>query len=213
MKQQVLDDIRKNWALYVELYGNRIGDEGVKTLSEAMKCNRSVTSVDLVYNGVGDEGVKVLAEMLKGNKSVTSIDLSKNDIGDEGGKALAEMLEVNKSLIFVKMQDNKIGSDQIKIIDAALERNSAKGKVESNFTVLAVDQIKYDNPLLNHPKLLNQLSDKYGSGVLSKLIDFGTQFTASAESREELEALCGSESNFYPIVESMGCSAVLVSDI
>ena len=42
--------------------------------------------------GLGDDGAKTIAEALAGNCTVQQIRLSENDIGDEGARALAETL-------------------------------------------------------------------------------------------------------------------------
>ena len=60
------------------MLGNKIGAEGVKHLSEALKVNKTVTQIYLGDNEIGAEGVKHLAEALKDNKTVTDIKLGDN---------------------------------------------------------------------------------------------------------------------------------------
>ena len=52
----------------------------------------------MFYNKIGDDGVKAIAEALKDNPVLTSLDLRLNHIGDEGAKAITEALKVNAVL-------------------------------------------------------------------------------------------------------------------
>ena len=69
----------------------------------------------MIANGIGAEGAKAISEMLKVNITLTSLDLScveerekekkstkermtDNGIGDEGAKSMSEMLKVNTTL-------------------------------------------------------------------------------------------------------------------
>ena len=75
---------------------NQIGDEGAKTISESLKINTSLTSLNLggdekirheneriemkrndkwIVNHIGSEGAKIISESLKINTSLTSLDL------------------------------------------------------------------------------------------------------------------------------------------
>ena len=55
---------------------------------------------------------------------------------------------------------------------------------------MSVHHIEYDNPVLNHPELIKGMADKFGSGIINKLIDFGMQFINNQEDREILEGVC-----------------------
>ena len=57
---------------------------------------------------IGAEGAKYIAEALKVNKTLTSVDLSLNYIDDEGGKAIADALDANKTLKVLNMSGNEI---------------------------------------------------------------------------------------------------------
>ena len=62
--------------------------------------NGLLTKINLWDNKIGDEGGKAIGEALKVNTSLTKIDLSQNKIGDEGVKAIEEAMEVNNSCDF-----------------------------------------------------------------------------------------------------------------
>ena len=79
------------------LGANRIGDEGVIAISEALKTNSTLTelglqSYDESTNLIGPAGAQALADMLKVNSPLTTLNLFRNNIGDEGAKALADVL-------------------------------------------------------------------------------------------------------------------------
>ena len=59
---------------------NSIGDEGAHSLSEALKVNSSLISLDLGRNSIVDEGAHSVSEALRVNTSLTSLDLSQNPI-------------------------------------------------------------------------------------------------------------------------------------
>ena len=84
----------------LNLHGNRIEDEGVRHLTEALThSNCKLNSLNLSdNNGISDEGVKHLAKALTHSKcKLNSLNLSDNDgISDEGVKHLAEALTHSK---------------------------------------------------------------------------------------------------------------------
>ena len=64
----------------INLFFDRIGDEGAKYVAEALKVNTSLTEIDLGWNNIDAEGAKYVAEALKVNTSLTEIDLDGNNI-------------------------------------------------------------------------------------------------------------------------------------
>ena len=57
-------------------------------------------------------------------------------------------------------------------------------------TVMSVHHIEYDNPVLNHPELIKGMAEKFSSGIINKIINFGMQFTQNQEDREVLDGIC-----------------------
>ncbi|KAK3254364.1 hypothetical protein CYMTET_36420 [Cymbomonas tetramitiformis] len=96
----------------LNLYDNRIGDEGAKALAVALTPNEegvfntSMNTLDLYDNKIGDEGANALAVALTPNAegvfntSLNTLSLSNNKIGDEGAKALAVALTPNAMGLF-----------------------------------------------------------------------------------------------------------------
>ncbi|XP_015756490.1 PREDICTED: uncharacterized protein LOC107335955 [Acropora digitifera] len=123
----------------LHLSGNRIKDEGAKSLSEALRVNTSVTSLDLNWNSITDEGANSLfealrikdeganslSEALRVNTSLTSLRLSGNQIKDEGAHSLSEALRVNTSLTSLGLNWNSIADEGANSLSAALRVNTS----------------------------------------------------------------------------------------
>ena len=107
----------------LELYNNRIGDDGAKAIAEALKVNAVLTILDLGMNNIGDGGAKAIAEALKVKVVLTTLGLYKNSIGPEGAIAIAEALKVNAMLTNLRLDSNKIGDDGAEAIAEALKVN------------------------------------------------------------------------------------------
>ena len=73
----------------------------LNSLSQALKVNTSLTSLDLCWNCIGYEGAHSLSEALRVNTSLTSLDLRFNSIGDEGANSLSEALRVKHLSYFL----------------------------------------------------------------------------------------------------------------
>ena len=69
---------------------NFIGDDGVKTIADALVNNSSLAHLDMHSCGIRDRGLGSISAMLKSNKSVESLNLRANYIQDYGIQVLAE---------------------------------------------------------------------------------------------------------------------------
>ena len=75
---------------------NRIGNEGTKAISEVLKKNTTLTSLNVFCNGKRKTNEK---ERARDNGYVVD-----NEIGDEGAKSMSEMLKTNTTLKTLNMQ-------------------------------------------------------------------------------------------------------------
>ena len=71
---------------------NKLGDEGVSVLCEALKTNTTLENLDITADlfgsdKIGPSGAKIIAEMLVVNTSLTSLDLRINGL-DDASKAM-----------------------------------------------------------------------------------------------------------------------------
>jgi hypothetical protein len=93
-----------------------IGDWGLEALSDVLKVNTVLTSLDLYHNDIGPRGAGALARALWRNRTLIDVNLDSNNIGDEGvGDFIYTMEEHNTTLTNLKVQNNHV--DQIKLRD------------------------------------------------------------------------------------------------
>ena len=114
--------VKKRWReeennLYEGWIDNNIGDEGVKTLGEALRINTSLTRLYLnsdeeIRDKIWHERTKVMIQW----------EWKENNIGPEGVKSLSESLKINTTLTELNLN----GDDNIK------ESNRKRKKEEKN---------------------------------------------------------------------------------
>lgn len=109
----------------LDLRGNHIRLEGVKSVAQLLKTDTALVSLSLEWNSIGffDQGVRALASALEVNRRLTHLDLRNNRIGPAGGDAIGSMLCKNKTLRSVDLRWNEIGSGGRSISKALLEYN------------------------------------------------------------------------------------------
>ena len=99
----------------LDLSGKSISDHDVRTLSEHLKVNNTLTRVVLSRNNIGDGGAAHLSEALKVNRALDYLDVSANTIGDSGAVHLSEAQKVNRRLERLYVAGNKIGGFSRKV--------------------------------------------------------------------------------------------------
>ena len=109
----------------LDLYYSFIGDEGANSLSQALRVNTSLTSLDLAFNSIGAEGANFLSEALKVNTSLTSLGLFNNSIGAKGANSLSQALRVNASLTSLDLSSTSISSEGVNSLSQALRVNTS----------------------------------------------------------------------------------------
>lgn len=103
-----------------------MGNDGAKLLAEIIKYFTTITQVLLIENKIGDDGIEALAEAIKKNNDskLTELDLTGNVIGTKGAKALAELLSTNTSINKLGLRNNPIENEGIKALADAMEINT-----------------------------------------------------------------------------------------
>ncbi len=129
------------------LSDNRI--QSVVALSDALKINATLTTLNLDGNGLGGGGAAALSEALKINVTLTSLSyvvlnararaacsadpclpcwpccsLRKTRIGDAGAAALSEALKNNRALSALLLCQNGIGVAGVATLSEALKNNT-----------------------------------------------------------------------------------------
>ena len=88
---------------------NNITSQGIETLTDALKDNKSLQSLNLFNNKIADQGVYHLTQILSLNKSkLNMLFLGQNQITDTGVEYLSEMLKTNQMLIHLELANNEI---------------------------------------------------------------------------------------------------------
>ncbi|KAF9334605.1 hypothetical protein BG006_001841 [Podila minutissima] len=100
----------------------KIGNRGAQALSEALKTNSTLTTLDFWGNSIGYEGA-VLAEALKTSSNLAALKLQGSEIKDTGAQALAEALKISSTLTCLYLQNNLIGDIGAKALAEALKTN------------------------------------------------------------------------------------------
>ena len=87
----------------LNLSGKSIG-EGASVLSDFLKSNSTITTLNLRCTKIGDEGACALSDSLKSNSTLTTLDLRSNSIGDLGVRSLSDALTSNSSLTHLDLE-------------------------------------------------------------------------------------------------------------
>ena len=96
------------------------------TLQIGHKLSKLAT-LELVGNKISDEGIKTLVKAVSSNHTITSLKLNKSNIGDEGLDALVELIDKNNNLRTLNLQDTNLTSDQKKrLTDAEFANSNSK---------------------------------------------------------------------------------------
>jgi len=82
----------------LSIYHNRITDEGITVITDALQTNNSLLHLTLLNCVLKSRNSKCISEMLKVNKGLYSLVVSLNSIGDSGIIAIAESLSINNTL-------------------------------------------------------------------------------------------------------------------
>ena len=70
---------------------NRLGDQGGAFVFDRLKgANSTLTSLNVSHNQLGAETAKSLSDYLRGNSALITLDVSGNELREDGGKMLAE---------------------------------------------------------------------------------------------------------------------------
>ncbi|MFE1291216.1 gala protein [Streptomyces sp. NPDC058751] len=98
-------------AAHVLLGTNAIGDEGARTVADALTDGHGLHTLYLGCNRIGPEGVTALAGTLATDDTVRALWLKRNPVGDDGARALAGMLRRNTALRTLDLVNTALGTD------------------------------------------------------------------------------------------------------
>jgi Ran GTPase-activating protein (RanGAP) involved in mRNA processing and transport len=162
----------------LHLQSNRLTNDGVKFIAEALTENKEsvLTSLNLYLTNFDVEGTRALTEMLRRNIVLTSLNLSFNEISDLGVKmimdaliennersrltvlslsrtllrnitSIIDMLRVNKRLTMLDLSHNFLEDEQIRLLLNTLTR--------FNFTITTIN---LDRNLIRSHELVTKIN-------------------------------------------------------
>lgn len=128
------ETLKKNTTLVsLDLPGKIIDDHKGIALAETLEENRTLTSLNLHINNISDHGIELLAESLKTNDTLTMLDLGATPI-KHGIRWIAETLRVNKSLSDLSLRSCRLNTEGIKLLATALSKNSTLKRLNLSTT-------------------------------------------------------------------------------
>ncbi|XP_072131173.1 NACHT, LRR and PYD domains-containing protein 3-like isoform X1 [Mobula birostris] len=102
-------------------------DSGAKDLTSALSTNRSLIELVLSDNELGDSGVKLVCMALGDPEcKVQTLWLNNVSLTDSGAKHLTSTLSTNRSLTELVLNDNKLGESGVKLLSEALRNSDCK---------------------------------------------------------------------------------------
>ncbi|CAF1402355.1 unnamed protein product, partial [Adineta ricciae] len=89
---------------------NQITSQGIAIITDGLKDNTTLETLNLEKNFIGDQGVQYLSNvLLTKNSTIQRLDLNENNITSTGVQYLADLLQVTRNLTWLGLHTNKIG--------------------------------------------------------------------------------------------------------
>ncbi|CAL9599582.1 gala protein [Streptomyces sp. enrichment culture] len=109
-------------AAHLLLGTNGIGDEGARTVADALRPGHGLHTLYLGCNRIGPEGAAALAARLADDGTVRALWLKRNPVGDDGVRAFADALLRNTSLRTLDLVNTGLTTAGLRTLLDALTR-------------------------------------------------------------------------------------------
>ncbi len=107
-----LNFILKNNSKYnSKAFGKGKQQQGSSKSSEASE-SKKLKTINLENNLISEEVIKTISDILKFDSTLTKLNLQNNSIEVEGAKEIADGLKLNTSLIELDLARNKLSTDE-----------------------------------------------------------------------------------------------------
>ncbi|KAL7550286.1 hypothetical protein ACHAWF_013529 [Thalassiosira exigua] len=188
--------IRDNKTLEeVDLSFSKIGDEGAKSLANALGINTSLKEIGLSHNQISDVGAQHLAKSLAGNKTLHQVLISNNLIGDKGGRSFVDALKSTHYMDKLCLSGNKISKSVMRRIEAILR--DPKRKALTSKDTASGDKRKLGN---NVPVLESDKRQKKGKPNDASSADEAAGFASPlAVPRHDAKTDCTASKSTTPV--------------
>lgn len=150
-------------------------------IADAIKCNKSLTFIDLSQNNLGGSGGKSLGNALPMNETLLVLDLSSNFLGPDGVAGLCKGLETNKTLTCLKLCNNMCVREGAEAISKALMCNKSLRELDlTNVSFTDVDMAALAKSLAANKSLevIRLCSNHFGPQDVSQFLE-SLKFNAS----------------------------------
>lgn len=145
------------------LTGNKITNQSISILSDALYNNLTLIELDLSDNYISDIGVQILMDVLLTNKTILKkLHLGSNNITDQGIQYLSDMLKTNHTLTHLMLNRNHISNHGIHLLSnvLALHNNSLEVLSLSSNSLITDSSIDSLIIMLKHNETLKGLDVK-----------------------------------------------------
>ncbi|XP_041036626.1 NACHT, LRR and PYD domains-containing protein 12-like isoform X3 [Carcharodon carcharias] len=113
------------------LCDNGLSASSIKDIAFALSTNRSLTELDLGHNKLRDSGVKFLSEALKSQDcKIQKLRLDDTRLTDSCSDDLASALSTNRSLIWLNLELNSFTDQSIPAFCCLIKNNSSLERIE-----------------------------------------------------------------------------------
>ena len=93
-------------------------------ISSQLSNNTTLKTLEIAYGSINDDGVITLVQSLKYNKSITVLFLNSNpDITSASAQSLAELLLHNNTLVYLSLRDTNIDTNGVLVLVETLKTN------------------------------------------------------------------------------------------
>jgi Ran GTPase-activating protein (RanGAP) involved in mRNA processing and transport len=145
------------------LTGNKISNQSLSILSDALYNNLTLVELDLSDNYISDLGVKILMDVLLTNKAILQkLHLGSNNISDQGIQYLSDMLKTNHSLTHLMLNRNHITNYGVNLLSNVLALHNISLEVLSlsSNNLITDSCVEYLIVMLKHNETLKGLDIK-----------------------------------------------------
>lgn len=141
----------------ISLIYNKIGNEGIKLLSESISENDNLKKFLISGNDFNFLGVKDLVSNLSKNNVLECLNIGNNYLGDIGAQYIVELLRVNQSIKHIYLHNNNIGDTGVMYLSEVLKKSKIRqlSLVDNNIGDIGLQYLT-DSLIQN-----NELSELY----------------------------------------------------
>ena len=165
----------------IHLSFNKIGDEGIKYLTESLKINKTLNWINLGFNKIGDKGMLYLSDGLQKNTTIINITLYGNkETYSETEEEIKAILERN--LILTQDLLKEIKNGNLKKVKELCEKGTSLNYQDENNSknsafhlALLKNQKEIIKYFLISPKLLNRISFHQQNDKRKSIIDLANE--------------------------------------